>query len=306
MPGKIPEGLQVFLDAANALPPCFDIDYLRNASLQLIAHYGEAPVPVDRVEDLFFESGGEKIPVRLYHPAPQVQCPLLIYYHGGGHANCDLETHDRICRRLAQASDFAVMAVGYRLAPEHPYPLGLEDAIQAFLQREQILKKDLIDFNSVFLAGDSAGGNLALSVAHQLKQDGDGAIQGLVLIYPSVNFLFDEDAYREYGEGYLLTRDKIKWYFDLYFSKGGDRKAASPMYFNALDRLPKVYLALASHDPLCAEGLDFVSQLKQKQVPVSFEVFEGMIHGFAFFEKIVPGEIKRLYQSIGDFLKKDT
>lgn len=134
---------------------------------------------------------------------------MALYFHGGGHLSGSIQTHDALCRRIAVASNSVVVSVGYRLAPEYPYPEGLLDCIAVFEQRVLLLKDYQVNTEHVFLVGDSAGGNLAISVGHKLKERGDNVIKGLALIYPSVDFSMSYDSYQRNGTGFLLTREKL-------------------------------------------------------------------------------------------------
>jgi acetyl esterase/lipase len=301
----IPKALANFLNEVNSLDPvAFSIENVRELSKKMAVIYSLPKLEVPLVINRQFLSGSHTIPVRLYHPNPEQKRPLLVYYHGGGHANGSLDTYDSLCRRLALASQCLVLSVGYRLAPEFPFPAGLHDCLAAYQQRDVILKDLQVLPDWVFLAGDSAGGNLALSVCHQMKEQGEDAIKGLVLIYPSVDYSMNYDSYQRNGHGFLLTREKIAWYFDLYFSQGGDRKQASPIHFQHLELLPPIYLAVAEYDPLIDEAILFAEKLRKLGVKIQLETFNGMIHGFAPLETIVPEQVFQLVHSAGNFIKK--
>ena len=257
------------------------------------------PLIIDRV----FDSNKHAIAARIYHPDPQKKRPVIIYFHGGGHVCGSLETHDALCRRIAIASECVVILVGYRLAPEYTYPTGLIDCMTAFKQRTMLLNGLQADCDRVFFVGDSAGGNLALTVCYQLKEKQDTAIKGLALIYPSVDFSMAHDSFQRNGEGFLLTKEKIRWYFEQYFAKGEDRMEASPLYFKQLGLFPPLYIAVAEYDPLHDEGIAFAKKAESLGVRVLLEEFKGMIHVFAQLEKIVPDQVLQLVTSIGCFIK---
>lgn len=193
--------------------------------------------------------------------------------------------------------------MGYRLAPEYPYPAGLLDCIAVVEQRVSLLKNAQVNTERVFLIGDSSGGNLALSVCHKMKERGDSDIKGLALIYPSVDFSMKYDSYNRNGEGFLLTREKIKWYFDKYFRNEWERIEASPMHFKRLELLPPCYIAAAEYDPLFDEAIAFAQKIKTLGVVVQLEEFKGMIHVFAQLELFVPDRVFQLVESIGHFIK---
>ncbi|HHT0592222.1 TPA: alpha/beta hydrolase [Legionella anisa] len=301
--GHIPQSLQNFLDLTNTRPAVFIPEEVRDLSEKTAEAFALPKLFVPLISNPVLRLADHEIATRIYHPAPQKKLPLLIYFHGGGHLSGSLETHDALCRRIAVASNSVVLSVGYRLAPEFPYPAGLLDCMAVFEQRVELLNEFQVNMDHVFLAGDSAGGNLALSVCHQMKECGDLAIKGLVLIYPSVDFSMNYESYQRNGEGFLLTREKVKWYFDNYFKNGGNRTQASPMYFKHLELLPPCYIAAAEYDPLFDEAIAFAKKIKTLGVSVELEEFKGMIHVFAQLEIFVPDQVARLVESIEYFLK---
>ncbi|CAM2967817.1 alpha/beta hydrolase [Legionella steigerwaltii] len=299
----IPQSLQNFLDLINTKPPVYIPEEVRDLAEKTAEAFALPKLFVPLISNLKLQLADREIATRIYHPAPQKKAPLIIYFHGGGHLSGSIETHDALCRRIAVSSQCIVLSVGYRLAPEFPYPAGLQDCIAVFAQKAELLKEFQVNTDHVFLAGDSAGGNLALSVCHQMKERGDNTIKGLVLIYPSVDFSMNYDSYQRNGEGFLLTREKIKWYFDNYFRNGGDRIQASPIYFKHLELLPPCYIAAAEYDPLFDEAHAFAKKIKNLGVSVTLEEFKGMIHVFAQLELFVPDQVFRLIASVGHFIK---
>ncbi|KTD41750.1 alpha/beta hydrolase [Legionella parisiensis] len=301
--GRIPQSLQSFLDLTNTRPAVFIPEEVRDLAEKTAEAFALPKVFVPLIGNPVLRLAEHEITTRIYHPDPQEKLPLIIYLHGGGHLSGSLETHDALCRRIAVASNAVVLSVEYRLAPEFPYPTGLLDCMAVFEQKNELLKDFEVNMNHVFLAGDSAGGNLALSVCHQMKELGDSTIKGLVLIYPSVDFSMNYESYQRNGEGFLLTREKIKWYFDNYFKNGGDRHQASPMYFKHLELLPPCYIAAAEYDPLFDEAIAFAKKIKALGVSVELEEFKGMIHVFAQLEIFVPEQVSQLIGSIEHFIK---
>ncbi|KTD73699.1 alpha/beta hydrolase [Legionella tucsonensis] len=301
--GQIPQSLQNFLALTNTKPAIFIPEEVRDLAEKTADAFALPKLFVPLISNSMLRLADHEIATRIYHPAPQKKLPLIIYFHGGGHLSGSLETHDALCRRIAVASNSVVLSVGYRLAPEYPYPAGLLDCMAVFEQKVELLKEFQVNMDHVFLAGDSAGGNLALSVCHQMKECGDHTIKGLVLIYPSVDFSMNYESYQRNGDGFLLTREKVKWYFDNYFKNGGDRIQASPMYFKHLELLPPCYIAAAEYDPLFDEAIAFAKKIKTLGVSVELEEFKGMIHVFAQLEIFVPDQVFRLIESIEQFIK---
>ncbi|WP_131780198.1 alpha/beta hydrolase [Legionella bozemanae] len=301
--GQIPQSLQNFLDLTNTRPAIFIPEEVRDLAEKTAEAFALPKLFVPLISNPVLQLADHDIATRIYHPDPQKKLPLIIYFHGGGHLSGSIDTHDALCRRIAVSSNAVVLSVGYRLAPEFPYPAGLLDCMAVFEQKVELLKDFQVNINHVFLAGDSAGGNLALSVCHQMKELGDHTIKGLVLIYPSVDFSMNYESYQRNGEGFLLTREKVKWYFDNYFKNGGDRIQASPMYFKHLELLPPCYIAAAEYDPLFDEAIAFAKKIETLGVSVKLEEFKGMIHVFAQLEIFVPEQVSRLIGSIEHFIK---
>ena len=302
---EIPYALRTFLESVNHDE---EVNYtpsiVRNASATLSHTFGLPKVPVAFVMDYDVRLTTHDIPVRCYHPMPAKKLPVIFYYHGGGHLSCSLETHDRICRRITNATQCVIISLGYRLAPEFPYPCGVDDCIAITAGRKTLFPTTLLaNFDHIFLAGDSAGGNLALTVCHQLQQQNDSAIRGVLLFYPSVDFSTHYASYERNGRGFLLTKNKITWYFNHYFAKGGDSEQASPMHFPNLNALPPIYMAIAELDPLYDEDYAFAMKAQALGVTITVEEFKGMIHGFIQFESLVPVQILHLITSIQQFIQ---
>lgn len=290
----IPEPIQLFLNEMNAGEATHTPESIREQAEKTAKIFALPKLELPLIEDRICYSDGCKIPTRIYHPNPEMRLPLVLHFHGGGHVCGSLDTHDAICRRIAVSSECVVLSVAYRLAPEFPYPAGIEDCKTVFEQSVNLLEKIDVDASQVFIVGDSAGGNLALTVAHAMKEKGDNRIKGLALIYPGVDFSMQYGSIERKGEGYLLTKKKIQWYFNHYFASGSDRNKASPINFQHLEKLPPIYMAVAEYDPLYDEGVAFTNKVEALGVPVELEEFEGMIHVFAQLEKLVPDQIIRL------------
>lgn len=299
----IPKKLQKFLEESRQQPEIKDVNRLRKLTEMLVTQYNWPKVELPQVEDRYVNSkDGFRIPVRLYHPAPALSLPVMFYLHGGGHVVGDVTSYDALCRRIASQSHCIVVSVDYRLAPESPYPKGLNDCASVFQQRQQLLQDINHQSDQIFLAGDSAGGALTVTVAHQMSPSDEQDLQGLILLYPSLDYTLQHQSIERLGEGYLLTKDKIQWYFEQYFANGGDREAASPLYFKDLSHLPPIYLAVAEYDPLHDEATEFAHKAHSQGVPVELEIFKGMVHIFAQLDELVPRQFQRLLNHIELFV----
>lgn len=258
---------------------------------------------IARVQNTRVQAPDHFIPIRIYHPEPDTSRPILIYYHGGGHMAGSIDVYDPICRNLASASNHIVVSVDYRLAPEHPYPAGVEDA---YIVAESIW--DILDRNDLkylmrlSIAGDSGGGALCATVAHRAQYDSGLKIQRQILIYPSLDYTMASPSMDINGVGYLLEKSKIQWYFDHYFQHHEDRQKASPLHMAATAQLPETLVITAGFDPLCDDGAAYVNKLKAHGVVVKHLQFDDMIHAFLNLENLAREACRSLYQAIDGFL----
>lgn len=255
-------------------------------------------------DDLVYKKGHSYgVPIRIYHPLPQTDLPLFIYFHGGGGMAGSVSDYDNICRKLAVATNYVVVSVDYRLAPECPYPSGLEDAIQVTENLLPTLDQLNLNFKrNISIGGDSGGGALCSSVAHFFQDHQAVQISNQVLIYPSLDYTMQGESLKENSEDYLLHSDKIKWYFDNYFQNNEERRQASPLYMNFTDKLPRSMVITTEFCPLRDEGVAYVKKLSDLGVTTRHLHFEDMIHAFVNLEDLVPQQCARLYAEIGDFL----
>jgi acetyl esterase len=232
------------------------------------ALFGE-PDPVESVEDRV----ADRVPVRIYRPAGS-RPGVLVYFHGGGWVVGSLESHDRLCRTLAARSGVAVVAVDYRLAPEHRYPAAVEDAWAA-------TRWAAAHFEPVVVGGDSAGGHLAAVVALRARDRGlPLALQ--VLLYPVTDHACDTPSYREHASGTNLTAATMRWFWQQFLAHGeqGAEPEASPLRASDLTGVAPALVVTAEHDPLRDEGEAYAQRLVDAGVPTTLTRYEGQIHGF--------------------------
>ncbi|MGF1680243.1 alpha/beta hydrolase [Photobacterium minamisatsumaniensis] len=255
------------------------------------------------VEDAFVQGALSNVPVRIYHPAPEQALPVLVFYHGGGHMAGSVSVYDPICRKLAKATQHIVVSVEYRLAPENPYPAGLNDAYIVAQTIWTTLDNSALNYlPRLSLAGDSAGGALVASVSAKAQCDDTVKIAKQVLIYPSLDYTLSSDSVEENSTGYLLQKNKITWYFDSYFQHNENRQLASPLYGNAFSLLPETLIFTAEFCPLRDEGLRYSDKLIAAGVDVKSVHFPDMIHAFLNLENLVKEECDAVYRTIAEFL----
>lgn len=245
------------------------------------------------------------VPVRIYHPQPDEERPVLVFYHGGGHAAGSVQVYDPICRKMAVASGHIIVSVEYRLAPENPYPAGLIDAYTVARGVWDALKLRNLPFKRILtIAGDSAGGALASSVSNRAQFDYSLNIANQILIYPCVDYTMSHASIEENGANYFLTKERIAWYFDNYFQNAEDRYQASPLYGQFTKRLPRTLMISAGFDPLRDEAALYLARLREAGIEHEHVYFDDMVHAFLYMEELVKEECERVYAAIGKFLNK--
>jgi acetyl esterase len=237
--------------------------------------------PLPRVETVQVQvNGGAPLQARLY-AASEGPLPVLLYLHGGGFVIGGLETHDSLCRQLALRSAGAVLALDYRLAPEHRFPTAVDDAFAALRWLKDGGAKALgLDGSRLAVGGDSAGGTLA-AVCAILARDAGLPLALQLLITPGTTAHADTASHQQFAHGYLLDSETIAWFFDQYIDreKRADWRFA-PLNAPDLDEVAPACVILAECDPLVDEGLAYADRLRSAGVPVELELYRGMTHDF--------------------------
>jgi acetyl esterase/lipase len=237
---------------------------------------------VASVEEIAVPGGAGDRPARVYRPSLPGPLPTIVLLHGGGFVIGDLDTHDLTARTLANECEAVVVSVDYRLAPEHPWPAGVEDAIAATRWASSSLAS-LGGDARLAVAGDSAGGNLAAVVAQTLRDDGI-PLTGQLLLYPVTDGRGSYTSQEENGTGYFLDLETMIWFDQQYVGHLPDVDATdprlAPLHGNLSGLAPAV-VVVAEYDPLRDDGLAYAAALSAAGVPVEVRVFEGLIHGFA-------------------------
>jgi len=233
------------------------------------------------VRDLVAGATAGAISLRLYRPAEGV-LPALVYFHGGGWVVGDLETHDVVCRQIALQARAVVIAVDYRLAPEHPFPAAVEDAWSATTWVAAHAAELGIGAKRLAVGGDSAGGGLAAVVALMARDSSTLRLTLQVLVYPVTDLRAESASYSNYAEGYLLTRAAMQWYIAQYAPtpQAIEDWRASPLRAPWVHGVAPTLIIAAELDPLCDEGEAYARRLQGARVPVEYQRLDGMIHGF--------------------------
>ena len=258
-----------------------------------------------RIENLKIPGPHGDIPARLFAPGTAPGLPILVYFHGGGWVLGDLDTHDGTCRSLAKLIDGIVISVDYRLAPEHKFPVALDDCYAAALWAVENAASIGGDPRRVAVGGDSAGGNLSACVALKSRDEGKPRLVHQLLVYPVTDARLDTASYRDNAEGYFLSRADMEWFWNHYLDKpeDGANPYASPLRSTDLRGLPSATIITAEFDPLRDEGESYGKKLKDAGVPVEVKRYDGVIHGF-FSMGDVLAKGKVAMQHAADALKK--
>lgn len=244
---------------------------------------GGDPEPVARVEDRLLPGPAGDIPVRVYAPSTGGELPVVVYYHGGGWVICNLDTHDGVCRRLANLTGCVVVSVDYRLAPEHRFPAAIDDAYAALAWVAEHAGEIGGDASRLAVAGDSAGGNLAAAACLVARDRGGPPLAMQLLVYPVTDHDFETPSMLDAGEGYLLTTGAMRWFWAHYLGddeSAADNPYAAPMRATDLSGLPPALVITAEYDPLRHEGEAYAARLADSGVPVTCTRYDGMMHGF--------------------------
>ena len=250
------------------------------------------PPEVGRVQDLRAGGPNGPIPLRLYRPigtSDAAVLPVLVYYHGGGWVIGDLDTHDTLCRELANLSGRALIAVDYRLGPEHRFPAAVTDCIAATRWVSEHAAELGLDASRLAVGGDSAGGNLAAVVSIDAREAGNLPIAFQLLIYPATDMYCSAPSHAENAQGYFLTRDTMDYFIGHYIAdpaQYGDWRA-SPLLHPDLSNLPPSLVLTAGFDPLRDEGAAYAKRLTDAGNRSSYVHFPRQIHGFVGMGKVI-------------------
>jgi acetyl esterase len=297
--------MKALLDFVNAQGPMFlRAETAEQARAKMQALMENRPVPVAevyRVEDRAIPgAAGNTIPIRIYTPEARTPLGVLVFFHGGGWVLGDLDSHDGLCRDLANGAGCLVVSIGYRLAPEHKFPAAPEDCYAATRWAAENAAEFGGDPARLAVGGDSAGGNLAAAVALMARDRGGPPLRLQLLVYPCIDAANDTPSHKEFAQdGFILSKADMDWFWGHYLSGDRDRRNpyACPLRAQSLAGLPPALVLTASLDPLRDEGERYASVLRLAGVSVTCTRYDGVTHGFVSFANVLDQGKKGLAQA---------
>ena len=274
----------------------------REASARSRAVLQPEPEPVADVEDLTCPGPLGPVNLRRYRAvgtAADAALPCLLYLHGGGWVIGDLDSHDQMCRVLANAARCCVVAVDYRMAPEHLYPAAVDDCAAALRFIVEHARDLRIDAARIAVGGDSAGGNLAAVLAIMARDGTLPKVGFQMLLYPVTDIAGERPAYQRFTENLLLTDKTMRWFINHYVPDPARRVEwqASPLRATSLHGVATAYVMTAGHDPLVDEGIEYARRLEADGVRVTAVHMTDQIHAFLGMGKFIPASDLALRQA---------
>jgi acetyl esterase len=285
--------IQALLDRGTGVPathtlPVAEARRQYEARIALMA----PPAAVATIAERSIDGPGGPLRLRVYTPVGSGPFPLMMFFHGSGFVLCSLDTHDGLCRNLAAGIGCVVVSVDYRLAPEHKFPHGPDDCLAATRWAAAHAAELGTDPARIMLAGDSAGGTMAAVTALRVRDEGGPELCGQMLLYPVTDYHTPgTHSYAENADGYGLTRDTMKWFWEHYLTSPAEAESphACPLRARDVSGLPPAYVMSAEYDPLRDEAELYGERLRAAGVPTETTRRAGMNHGFLFWVGLVAG-----------------
>lgn len=288
--------VKAFLDQVAAMggPKTYEMQpsEAREAFAGLMQLAGPKDVPIGKVTNFSILLEHGEIGARSYVAvtADHKPLPTLVFFHGGGWVIGSVDTHDGLCRMIANESQCHVISVEYRLSPEVKFPSAVDDALAAVAWIEQHAAELGVDVNRIAVGGDSAGGALAAIIAQQAKAKGAPKIAFQMLLFPVTQIGAETKSLRDFAENYFLERKTLDWFYENYLPTDADKSdpRISPLLAPDLSGLPPTFVMLAGFDPLHDEGLHYAEKLKNASVTVTVADYPDMVHDFIYLQAVLP------------------
>ncbi len=255
------------------------------------------------ITDDFVMSGKYPISIRIYNPDPSRKLPVLVFFHGGGFVLGSVVEADPLCRRFAKLTDHLVVFVDYRLAPEFPYPVCIEDSKLVIEHLFEVLDDRKIPYSTkeLSISGDSAGGGICVILATDRDFIIKNNITKQVIFYPATNFNFDSESMRTFADGYFISRADLEWFFNNLFQNDEDRESLSPLAAPTYPEMPKTLIFAAENDTL-RDGSYLYYDKISGVTKTELILVEGVIHAFLRFEDLHKEINMGVYAKMKDFL----
>ena len=286
---------------ASGLPPVFHLTANEARKRMRAGISADAPEAVFQVYDTFVPCPGHALGLRIYRPSDEMDLPAIVYLHGGGWVLNDLDTHDSICRSLANEVQAVVISVDYRRAPEFKYPAPVEDAYSAtewtFANAEMLG----VDPTRIAIAGDSSGATMATAVCLLARDRKTIAIKFQMLAYPVTDYYLPGTAsYKEMAEGYANTRDFMVWVWNKLLPENANLNDPylCPLRATSFKNLPPAFVMIANYDPLRDEGEAYATKLSENGVNVRLKKYDDLMHGFFMQRKVVDAAEKAFEEAV--------
>jgi acetyl esterase len=289
--------------AADGAPPISSLTIVEARAMpaNLVALGGDPPA-VASVRDVSMPVDGGSISLRVYTPLGDGPHPVTVFFHGGGWVIGDLDSHDPLCRDLCAGSSSVVVAVDYRMAPEHRFPVAPNDCFAAVRWVADHADELGVDADRLAVCGDSAGGNLSAVVTQMARQAGGPSIAFAALIYPATDMTDESGSIVENGSGYFLEKNDMDWFMGHYLTaEQRHDPLASPALAADLAGLPAAFVAVCEYDPLRDQGIAYAEKLEAAGVTTELKVYAGLIHAAANMPAVLDGG-RELVDDVADRL----
>lgn len=266
----------------------------------------EKPGAIAEIKDLQIQGPAGNIPIRIYFPGTKSVLPVLLFVHGGGWLLGNLDTHETLCRYIANKANCLLVAVDYRLAPENPYPAALDDVYSALLWVSENIAKFGGDAGRIGIFGDSSGGNIAAAIAIKSRDQNGPSLVSQLLAYPVTNTnKLETESYKNYANGYGLLKSMMAWYIKQYLRDHEQslEPFVSPLLCENLANLPPTCILTAEFDVLRDEGEAYAKKLKEAGNEVTCIRYNGLPHGFLLRDAILKEKSKILFSELAEHQK---
>ncbi|MEG0472786.1 MAG: alpha/beta hydrolase [Solibacillus sp.] len=301
------ENTKRYLANKNKLPSMATMDYV--AARKMRAGMPNKPfqlAPLAKIEDRSISvRDGAQIAIRIYTPVGEGPFPVIVYFHGGGWVLNDLNTCHESCSHLAHVTKQIVVSVAYRLAPEHKFPVPVHDAWDSVLWTKAHAEQFNGISSQISVAGDSAGGNLAIAVCQLAKEQGDLPITAQILLYPVTDLSYDSNSYTLFEKGFGLDKDVMQWFGHYYINAQSDTKnpLVAPLQMQDFSSLPSALIIVAENDVLRDEAVQYGEKLRESGTKTEIVTMEGVVHSFFTNNDVFPNQIQYAIDQIQVFLE---